>query len=299
MDKLIKKYPWLEITTTIEEYVEPNYYDNLLKPYIFGGKSDLELFGDFLKLNFKTASQKLNVLELGCGNGRVTKIFLDTIPNNNLDLIDLSPRMMKSAKNNFKDSENVHYFVSDSIKYLEKTKKVYDLIFSLWSFSHSVHQALSRHSIPKGNNKIKEVLIKTVTRNMKSGSLFFIIHFDSLSDEQRILIRQWKKVFPIFKKNTIQSPSKLIVDESLNELSKNGFITYSSEHYIGKSIKYDSIDKALEIFMNFHMESFFNKSPQCVQIIKELIAYFQKFKRRDGGYYIKPGCYIYKIRKII
>lgn len=299
MDKLLDMYHWLRITTTIEDYVEPSYYDNLLKPYIFAGKSDLDIFKDFLKQDFKRSNTQPKVLELGCGNGRVTKVFLNTIQKYNLDLVDLSSRMMKASKSNFKTYKNIKYFVSDSINYLEKNNKVYDLIFSLWSFSHSVHQILNKYGIEKGNKKIKKTIIKTVQKNMKKGSQIFIIHFDSLSDEQRILIRQWRHVFPIFKRNSIQSPSKLIIDESLNELFEMGLIKYSLKHYIGKPIIYDSIDKALEIFMNFHMESFFNKSVQCPQIINELTAYFQKFKRKNGKIYIKPGCYIYRIKKNI
>ncbi len=51
---------------------------------------------------------------------------------------------------------------------------------------------------------------------MRSGASFFLIHFDSLSEEQKILMRQYRKFFPLFKSKIKQSPSKLILDEVLN-----------------------------------------------------------------------------------
>ncbi|MFA6072356.1 MAG: hypothetical protein WC810_27660, partial [Janthinobacterium sp.] len=151
----------------------------------------------------------------------------------------------------------------------------------------------------RGKKIIADALTKTISENMKVGSKLFLIHFDSLSDEQRILIRQWKKVFPIFKNDTKQSPSKLIVDGILENLERKKIVKYNGKHYLGKPIHYPSLDKALEIFMNFHMESFFNESPQCKQVIKELMSYLHKFEKSDGSLDIKPGCYIYTLEKTV
>ena len=47
--KLYNKYPWLKITTTVEDYIAPEYYDRLLKDYIFSGKTDSQLFKEYLE----------------------------------------------------------------------------------------------------------------------------------------------------------------------------------------------------------------------------------------------------------
>ena len=229
---LQKKYPWLKMNTTVEEYVEPIYYNKLLKDYTFLGKTDLQLFEEYLKtMSFR---DKLNFVELGSGSGRATSIFLKSFNDKkfNLNLVDLSDRMLRFVQNNFKEKKNVTLIKSDIIRFLEKTNEKYDLVFSLWSFSHSVHQILTQ----KGKDGWKEYIQKTIRKfireNMKKGSEFFLIHFDSLSDEQKILMKQWRKVFPIFKDLQSQSPSKLLIDEIFQSLEEEGNINLDISHYV-------------------------------------------------------------------
>ena len=298
MDRtLAEKYPWLGRTTSVKNYIEPDYYDRLLKDYIFAGKSDLSHARNFF--SSLDLGKSANVLELGCGNGRATKIALAEFPCAHFDLVDLSPRMIKRAKAYFAgERARIRYIRSDSVAYLENTDEIYDVIFSLWSFSHSTHQILSSMGLRKGKQRIEKAIRKFVLGNMKKGSVFFLMHFDSLSDEQRILIRQWKRVFPIFNENKRQSPSKRYIDEILRKLADEGTIKLSIEHFKGKPIVYRSLDEALETFMNFHLESFFNRLPDAGEIIRDLERYFRRFEKRDGSIEISPGCFMYKFIKI-
>ena len=94
-DFLLKQYPWLAITTTVEDYVAPDYYDRLLKPYRFGGKDDNTLFEDFLT----TLPKKItSALELGPGTGRITDVILRNKNVENLTLVDLSSKMIDFLK---------------------------------------------------------------------------------------------------------------------------------------------------------------------------------------------------------
>jgi SAM-dependent methyltransferase len=294
---LFEKYPWLKITTSVENYVEPNYYDRLLKDYVFKRKSDLVYLRDFL--SSLRVRKTAKILELGCGNGRATKVALTEFPNAHFDLVDLSPRMLKDARERFAEKKTpIHYVRSDSVTYLENTNEIYDVIFTLWSFSHSTHQILSKMGLRDGKRRIQKAIRKFVLKNMKVGSVFFLIHFDSLSDEQKILIRQWKRVYPIFRDNRQQSPSKRYIDEVLKKLLDDGIIKFSAMHYKGKPIIYRSLDEALEIFMNFHMESFFNESSHAKEIIEDLTKYFKRFEKLNGSIEITPGCFVYKFIKI-
>lgn len=291
---LENKYPWLKIVNTVEDYIEPNYYDRLLKNYVFEGKSDLNHFESYLQ-NLKFSGK---ALELGCGNGRATSVFLENMPNIKLDVVDLSPWMLHQARIRFSRYKQVNFFLSDAIRYLQTTREKYNFVFSLWSFSHAVHQFLSKNGLGNGEEEIRNIFEEFIKRNGKKDLKFFLIHFDSLSDEQKILIRQWKKAIPIFRNNKVQSPSKRLIDKILRDLARQKIIVFSSRHYIGKAIEYASLAEALEIFMNFHMESFFNKSPNVAEIINEIESYLKKFQDRNGKIYVKPGCFIYTFQKI-
>lgn len=294
---LYEMYPWLKVTTTIEKYIYPDYYERLLKDYIFNNKSDLEIFEEYLK----KFSQKnsLKALELGCGSGRATKVFLSNSLKKriNLKLVDLSERMLSFCRDKFISHQNITYIKSDLIEFLKDNENAYDLIFSLWSFSHSVHQILTEKGLNQGRRYVQSVIEKTIDKNMVSGSSFFLMHFDSLSDEQKILMQQWKKVYPIFNNINMQSPSKILIDETLRLLSKKGLIKTTLKHYKGEAIKYSCIEEALEIFLNFHLESYFNKSKFLPTVLNELVNYFKKFTNKNGIIKIQPGCFVYLITK--
>ena len=205
--------------------------------------------------------------------------------------------MLDFSRKRFRNSKNLEFVESDSIAFLEKTPEVYDVIFSLWSFSHSVHQILIKRGSDEGKRYVQEVIRKVIRENMKKSSRFFLIHFDSLSEEQKILMRQWNRVFPIYNNLDAQSPSKLLIDEVLEESREDGLIKLRSNHFEGEAITYSSINEALEVSLNFHMESYFNENSLLPDIIDELEAYFKKFADKDGRIKIKPGCFIYEVER--
>lgn len=295
---LAEKYAWLEYKTTVEEYIDPVYYNNILKDYIFNGKTDLEYFKEWLDKKIPR-DDKANILELGCGSGRATDVTTNTInPSlHHLKLLDLSNQMLDYTQKKTKHLNNISTIQSDTIDYLEKTDEKFDLVYSLWSFSHSVHQWLTRLGMDEGKEYLQKVLRKFITKNMTENAEFFLIHFDSKSDEQTILLRQWKKVFPIYDDLNNQSPSKQLIDEELNRLKNENIADFECNHLIGEEIVYSSEEEALEVFMNFHMEAYFNDSELLPVILGELKQYFKQYTDEKGRVKIKPGCFIYKIKK--
>ena len=287
---LTKKYTWLKHTNSIEEYLPPKYYKQLLRPYRFNGVTDLQLLENFLK--DKRAS---NILELGCGSGRASDVAVSLIPRATYTFSDLSERMLETAKKNLPPKSS--FVTADAIEFMERTNDQYDLIYTLWSFSHSTHQHMHRLGIEKAGQYISTVIKKFIKENMKSGSLFFLIHFDSLSDEQRILMSQWKRIFPIFANTEQQSPSKKIIDQTLMALDNEGQITLSINHMHGDPIIYASENDMLETFMNFHLETYFNTSPIVTDVVEDIRSQTERYKNVDGTYIITPGCYIYTFIK--
>ncbi len=283
------------------DYVEPNDYKRLLKPYNAGSVEDLALFARFMQTipsimeGGRVEFDK--VLELGCGPGRSTQTFMDTATTKELHLLDLSPRMLDETSRRYSDLTNVKYVESDTTAHLEESGEQYDLIYSLWSFSHSVHQILTSGDLEAAKLRVKAAIRRMVIEMMKPGAGFFLIHVDSKSEEQTILFRQWAKLYPLFQNEDIQTPSKLIFDEVLEELKEEGIIRHSVEHLEMDGQEYSSFEELLDIFLNFHLESRFNEDPNIEGIIEEISSYVEQFKQPDGTYVIKPGCFIYKVIK--
>ena len=289
-NKLTEQYPWLSNVNTVEDYLPPEYYQHLLKPYAFGGVSDISLLDKFLH-NKKPSK----VLELGCGSGRALNTVISKTPNADYTFSDLSERMLEAAKQHLPEKSS--FIVSDAVEYMENTENVYDLVYTLWSFSHSTHQHIHRLGIEKAEDYISSVIKKFIRQNIAKNGSFFLIHFDSLSHEQRILMRQWKRVFPAFTNIDEQSPSKQIIDKTLLELDTKGEITLSINHLRGDAIHYRSENELLETFMNFHLETYFNDSPLNKSVINDIKEQASKYRNEDGSYDITPGCYVYSFVK--
>ena len=201
------------------DYVEPSDYARLLKPYNAGSVEDLALFARFMQTIPSVIERGRvdfdKVLELGCGPGRSTQTFMNTADAKELHLLDLSPRMLDETSRRYADLDNVRYIESDTTAHLEDSDEQYDLIYSLWSFSHSVHQILTSGDLEAAKLRVKTAIRRMVVEMMKPGAGFFLIHVDSKSEEQTILFRQWAKLYPLFENEDIQTPSKLIFDEVL------------------------------------------------------------------------------------
>ena len=110
-------------------------------------------------------------------------------------------------------------------------------------------------------------------------------------------MRQWRRVFPAFANIENQSPSKQIIDKVLLELDTNGEIVLSINHLQGDKIHYNSEDEVLEIFMNFHLETYFNNSPLAESVITDIREQIAQYRNKDGSYDIATGCYIYSFIK--
>ncbi len=288
------KYKWLK-TWKHSEYLSPDYYNKLLRPYVFGDKDDLNLFQDYL---LKLPDAPKNAIEFGCGTGRGTQVFLDHFKNSKLSILDLSTQMLNFTSKKL----NVHNTMcSDTIDFMKKTPEKFDFVFSLWSFSHSVHQQLEKFvDLNLGKKYIVDVLEKFITENLSDNGHMFIIHFDSQSEEQTILMKQWAKKSKVYDRFEQKSLSLEYIQSALESLKDNNIISYQLRHQKGEKIKYDNEDNALETFVNFHLEGVFNSEENDVlsQVIQELKTEFKKYTdEKDGTISIGTGCYLIEISK--
>ncbi len=276
-----------------EDYLPPDYYIKLLKTYSFSGITDIEIFDNVLK----KISTPFKAMEFGCGTGRGTIQFLKRYPQSDLDILDLSTEMLDYSRKNYAIHNAI---LSDSLNYMQSCNENYDFCFSLWSFSHSVHQHLERFKTEEqGKSHIHNILKKFIENNLNNNGKFFIIHFDSQSDEQKILMKQWAKKSYVYDRGNKLSLSLEAIKDSLEILKSQNLINYQIEHLLGDPIYYDSMEEALEIFLNFHLEGEFNNCSEDKwnSTIKEVEMDLQNFTLADKRLAVRPACYTILIEK--
>lgn len=283
---------WSKRKNSVDDYIGPEYYDSIIKDYIFNNTTDLELFRQYIQgKKFK------NILELGCGSGRATDVVVNEIDMDTLTLVDLSKDMIDFVKNKYKDRQNITYEKSDHIDFLKSADNQFDFAYCMWSFSHSIHAHLYRTG-EDGVQDICDVIENFIRNKLTIDGEMYIFHFDSTSQEQMILLSQWKKIYPLYTDITQQTPSKKTLDKVFEQLTRDNVMEFSCEHYIGEKIHYKDSEEYLELFMNFHLETFFNKTKMFESVKNSILSMGEKYKNGDGSYDIKPGCFIYKLKRI-
>jgi SAM-dependent methyltransferase len=288
----LKRYPFLAHTWDEADYIPPLYYGCLLKPYVFSGETDLEILKR--EVDQFSVEPKTHILELGCGGGRATEVLLAMYPDITVDVLDYSPRMIDSAIARL-GSSRVRPVISDAIAFMERSGDRYDFAFSLWSLSHSVHQ-----HVREGNSgRVAEAIRHFFRERLSAGAGFFLIHFDVLSEEQRITVPLWNMLFPGLVVEGEQSPSLKLISSTLEQLRNDGIINYSIEHLVGSAIEFRSMDEAIETYMNFHLESQLNRLPldKLSSVIGYLEDQLRSFMAPDQAIRMKPGCFLVRANR--
>jgi SAM-dependent methyltransferase len=293
--KTTAPHEWLGRRIDETEYLAPMYYARLLKPYATGGRSDLAQLEEFLK---RLDSAPRLILELGCGSGRATSVPLSLWPSMTLTACDLSASMLAALP---KDSR-LRPVQSDICEFLmhRETCRSYDLIFSLWAFSHSIHLWLGReHAGTAPVGYTKTAIASMLTDCLVLGGSFFIIHFDSLSSEQRIAMPQWAKVNPIFADTDTQSPSFRLLTAVLEELRRQGRLDADIVHCVGNPIVYTDVDEAMETYFNFHLEGRLNTLPVSRRdhAVAEVQDALMQNSGPDGRIVVEPAWFVISGRR--
>lgn len=291
-------HPWLAVQTTVENYVEPQYYERLLRPYFFSCE-DGEVMDDIELLRTHTLRELKrrpirDVLELGIGTGRVADAMLESVAPRSYYAVDLSHRMIMSCQEKYRGDEQVHLSEGDAISYLLDCDRSFDMACCMWSFSHAVHQNILNRA--DGSERVELAIRRLLTELLRPQGTFFLIHVDTCSPEQAILVRQWNRVTHVFDEGH-QSPSKQHVDATLARLSEEGQVSVVSQRLTGEEILYSSVEEAMEIFLNFHLESHFNDRPDLPEVYLDVEQHLRQHLREDGTVAVAPGCFVYEVAR--
>jgi malonyl-CoA O-methyltransferase len=87
---------------------------------------------DKLEIFVHGSNKKYNILEIGCGTGIFSEKLLKRFPDAKIDLLDISPAMVETAREKLNNHSNLNFIVEDVENY--RPAKKYDLIFSNATF---------------------------------------------------------------------------------------------------------------------------------------------------------------------
>src|SRR4030042_4105378 len=197
--------------------------------YIVERRRLLEILRSFYR-HFIGNKTKINVLDLGCGDGIITHELLRIDDSIVATLIDGSEDMLNKAKDRLKDSENIRFIKASFQEILNKKISLqrYDFIVSSLAIHHLTM-------------KEKKALFRTIYSHLNDGGYFLNIDVilapsDALEQWYLSLWREWiaerKSILGIksnsyddiiqrYKDNRDNKPDTL--DEQLKALKSIGF----------------------------------------------------------------------------
>ncbi|MBS3105051.1 class I SAM-dependent methyltransferase [Candidatus Woesearchaeota archaeon] len=268
-EELYRKHPWLRRKMirikdeTVVEYSDAQYYQYILPRYLFEGVEDTEKLEEWFLAETNSGSQKFKrVLELACGNGRGTRIVAKYA--NELDAVDLSPSMISSAQT-VKNLTNVRFYRGDMFEFTNKLAREnrlheYDLIFSFWGIFYGTNDefiTVDQHGNllaldPQSATQKAERNLRTLFDNLTQGTQFLFFHVRSDTEEQLIyrpIIGAYCSAFMPPR----PTPSEIILKKVLDSSG----VDYQWRN-VGGFVEYPSLEKALEVNLNFHLKGFFN-----------------------------------------
>lgn len=133
------------------------------------------------------------VLDIGCGNGKITSLCAQRLPAGFLTAIDISPSMLAFAKKNYGDANNINFLFQDVVTMTYEEE--FDFIYSIFCL-HWV--------------KEPEIAMKNIARALKPGGQ--AVAYISLPNEFNIT---FKEVF-----------TKLINSSEWNNYKESIFYTH-------------------------------------------------------------------------
>ena len=135
----MNKNRWLN--KKFEVYLDPIYYEEILPPYKFKGKTDEQILEEYLCEQTKKQGHKFKLtLELGCGSGRGTKVLKKYCEK--IIAVDLNQKMLDLAKQRLGKRSNIDFYCEEMLDFVIKHHnliKNVDLIVSFWALNYSLN----------------------------------------------------------------------------------------------------------------------------------------------------------------
>lgn len=106
-----------------------------------------------LAQNLKSSEQRKNILDIGCGQGRLAQLFSEA--NVNYLGIDNCPELISTISAKYKELENIHFKQADILRLNELAEIGFDYVFSLSILHHIPSSKLRLEALKQLKNKLR------------------------------------------------------------------------------------------------------------------------------------------------
>jgi 2-polyprenyl-3-methyl-5-hydroxy-6-metoxy-1,4-benzoquinol methylase len=138
--------------------------------FYLSGKIVVDEFVHLLEARSVPIEKASNVLELGCGVGRITKSLASQF--NSVTAIDISPGNLAIARMELSSYSNVHFVLADEMSSLDKLQSNFDVFLSVITLQHNPPE-IQRLFLENMLSKLKKngsiAYFQTVTHITKRG----------------------------------------------------------------------------------------------------------------------------------
>ncbi|WP_375331732.1 class I SAM-dependent methyltransferase [Candidatus Tisiphia endosymbiont of Temnostethus pusillus] len=205
------------------------------------------------KVKFKGTE---HILDIGCGDGKITKILAERVPYGKVLGIDISESMIKLAHQ--LQTENLHFSISNSERLL--TKEKFDLIFSFFCIQWVENKQQAFYEI---SNHLGE-----------RGKVYLI-----MTNRNPHLLAGRKNIFNSIKWNVFYKDYK----DTTDVIDNDDYLTYATQAGL-KNVKFKKFVRRIDFDSYEELKTFITMVTPSINIlpneqlkqefIKELVAYY-------------------------
>lgn len=278
-------------------YRNSEVYEEILPPHYYGGREDLDLVRDFLSTHLAAnAAQHYDVLELGCGPGRLTTLLRPYAAN--LLATDKSEGMVSAIRHRFPDISTRCADTESVIHNLHAEGCVnnFDLIGAFWSMSYPLLECFEETTAdgvistvdPNTGYNRARALLRALVDLLAPGGHLIMLFFDSDTEEQRLVTRLWERIAPF--PGTGRDYTWRLLHDALVDAELEGRGTFYHARLPGVAIT-QSVTAAHDWFFTGHLN---NYAELCAdqEVHNAIDAFVHKHLQPDGSVHIPSAVHV-------
>src|SRR2546423_2872253 len=186
-------------------YHAPGIYEQVLLPHYLDGVEDTDLVAQLMREHYGRPgnNQRLNILDLGCGTGRVTAVLAPYAAH--LRGVDSGQPMIDVFTRRFPHAQAACRDTREAVEAMcAEYAGPFDVVGAFWSLSYPIgdlFEELTADGIrPKPDQAAAreraEHLVRQILSLVAPDGHLMILFFDSDTPEQRLVTRLWEKIAP-------------------------------------------------------------------------------------------------------